>query len=806
MLLLRTTRSLGCLPRQAAAGMVASLAAGRAVGVRAYYPNALSLSRLTRTAFVLSSLPRRRDLRGLFCGPVPRSALQARGAARPRLTARTPLRPRCARSATSLHASALPPLVMPAEDMTFREIREQDRWFHDFTRYLIKIVQLENKQAVLARMGRSGKSLLAAGLCEYVDVKNSEEDFRGIFKGTDVCKLYPDELPPRARAYHVLKMNFTLTVSRDPDVVQERLNNVVANALRRFINKYGLRDPRHADLPFPVRDNDALASMKEVIDEVHQEGGQVYVVVDEYDRFADDMMLLYPHDYLRTVREGTATSTSSPLSSFYARLKAIVQEAPGLRSFSVGLTPIALADSTGANTIMDLSRLPAFADIVGFSPAEVRATLRRVPSLSSAEQEIVFERMTLFYDGYSNYGSRTHLFHPKLCVYCFTRLIKEEGFRRLLASKDESISDLLAEMTDSNVDTSESAITFLLSQPSVAAAMDADEWIAATTIDEALASRRKVLVRYGPFRQRLRFASLLSPTNSVRFGNQEERIRLLLYFHSLLTVAGTVDLDGQKHVSLWIPNMMFASTYLKRVLPALSDAVVELIGAVRRPTAVAWQNSLQHLVDNQAGPITSQQLFRENTLQAVINDAISKTSELCNAGVSTTAEHVVSHGTKRSTSERGQSFVPRAGKDPNIGGADLVLTTADGSSAVHLGLKVLSRSRVASRAVRGMPHRLLYRFLSPPQSGLDRGHVPEDVLLAAEIAPGYKVKLFRRGATAVSSKERFLVVEDLLNSTCTTAAENAAGLRHLYENLRSFAVLMVGYRFIVREVHVRPHT
>lgn len=108
---------------------------------------------------------------------------------------------------------------------------------------------------------------------------------------------------------------------------------------------------------------------------------------------------------------------------------------------------------------------------------------------------------------------------------------------------------------------------------------------------------------------------------------------------------------------------------------------------------------------------------------------------------------------------------------------------------------------VTSWAVRGMPHRLLYRSLSPPQAGLDRGHVPEDVLLAA---PGYNVKLSRRDATAVSSKEKTLVVEGLLDSSCTTAAENAAGLRHLYENLQKFSVLMVGYRFIVREVHVGP--
>lgn len=603
----------------------------------------------------------------------------------------------------------------------------------------------------------------------------------------------------------MLSLDFTLTVSREPEVIQERLNNVIVNALEWFVIKYALRDPRHTDRPFPINENDALASLEKIIQEVSRQGGDVYIVVDEYDRFANDMMLQYPHDYLRMVQEGTAANASSPLSSFYARLKAIIKKAPGLRSFSVGLTPIALADSTGANTIDDLSRAPAFADIVGFTSEEVRGALRRIPSLSPVEQEVIFKRMSLFYDGYGNYGGNHDLFHPKLCVYCFTRLTEQADFRRLLTSEDSSISDLLAEMIDPNVDTSESAITFLLSQASVAAALDADKWISASTIEEAMESRQKVLVRLGPFRQRLRFASLLAPSDSARLGNQDERTRLLLYFHSLLTVTGVVVLDKQKYVSMWVPNMVFASTYLGRVLPALSAGVVDLIGAVRRPSAFAWRSALQHLVSSQCGPLSSQQFFRENTLQGVINIAVSKTSKLSNAGFSTLTEHVVNHGTDRQLSERGQVFVPQANSGgQDLGGADLVLTSADGSSTVHLELKVLTRSRLAQRAVRGVPLRVIYEYLSPPKTGLDRGHVPDDVVLAAELKPGHKIKLARNGHSIVPTKEQPLCVEDVLNSTCTQAAENASGLLHLYENLRSFAVVMVGYRFFVTEVSAHP--
>lgn len=127
----------------------------------------------------------------------------------------------------------------------------------------------------------------------------------------------------------------------------------------------------------------------------------------------------------------------------------------------------------------------------------------------------------------------------------------------------------------------------------------------------------------------------------------------------------------------------------------------------------------------------------------------------------------------------------------DLGGADLVLTFADGSSTVHLELKVLTRSRLAQRAVRGVPHRVIYEYHSPPKTGMDRGHVPDDVVFVAELKPGHKIKLARNGHMIVSTKTQPLCVEDVLNSTCTQAAENASGLLHLYENLRSFAVVMV---------------
>lgn len=102
-----------------------------------------------------------------------------------------------------------------------------------------------------------------------------EDDWRTIFHGTDACNQYPTQLPPGARAYHVLSLDFTLTVSREPEVIQERLNNVIVNALEWFVIKYALRDPRHTDRPFPINENDALASLEKIDRSAEMTGGTV---------------------------------------------------------------------------------------------------------------------------------------------------------------------------------------------------------------------------------------------------------------------------------------------------------------------------------------------------------------------------------------------------------------------------------------------------------------------------------------------------------------------------------------------------
>ena len=79
--------------------------------------------------------------------------------------------------------------------------------------------------------------------------------------------------------------------------------------------------------------------------------GEVFVLIDEYDRFANKIMFENPDQYNKVVVVRSVDLLSSPIRSFFETIKTMTN----IRSFTVGISPIALADASGANFVYDIS-------------------------------------------------------------------------------------------------------------------------------------------------------------------------------------------------------------------------------------------------------------------------------------------------------------------------------------------------------------------------------------------------------------------------------------------------------------------
>jgi hypothetical protein len=74
---------------------------------------------------------------------------------------------------------------------------------------------------------------------------------------------------------------------------------------------------------------------------------KVFILIDEYDRFANKLVFERPDMYTKVVAGQSGDTFFSTIHSFFECIKRL----QNARSFTMGLSPIALADASGANFI-----------------------------------------------------------------------------------------------------------------------------------------------------------------------------------------------------------------------------------------------------------------------------------------------------------------------------------------------------------------------------------------------------------------------------------------------------------------------
>ena len=206
-------------------------------------------------------------------------------------------------------------------------------------------------------------------------------------------------------------------------------------------------------------DRDAFVSLGRLANAVHKAGGQLYVIIDEYDRFANKLMFENPEIYEAIVAGKTGVLGSSPIRSFFETLKTLARTGQ-VRSFATGLTPIALADASGANDRVNISIKPHFADMCGFTEADIKRGLSLIDHLLDEERDRALVMMREYYNGYLFKGG-TPLYNSTLSLYFLDKLVMEPG----LVNELEKISDVkrLRAMVDDNVSVSQNVrVAFLL--------------------------------------------------------------------------------------------------------------------------------------------------------------------------------------------------------------------------------------------------------------------------------------------------------------------------------------------------------
>ncbi|MBF0412400.1 MAG: AAA family ATPase [Desulfamplus sp.] len=307
-----------------------------------------------------------------------------------------------------------------------------------------KIPLLEgSKSQLFIRPRRFGKSLLLSMLENYYDVSKKDE-FEKLF-GHLAIGRNPTEL---RNSYFILKLDFSCV---DPTGTVEQIRqsmfdhiNVMIEGFERWYKYKGFEIPK-----ITINYENALFSLQSLAESVKATPYPIYLLIDEYDNFANTVMMgiqILDRDYGRDThnqRYQSLVHEQGPLRTFFKTVKALTTSTMFDRVFITGVSPVVMSDITsGYNVAKNIYFKDEFNALCGFTHSEVEDVIRQiVESCKFKESKIkeAVELMRTYYNGYRfSYKAEDYIYNPTLCLYFW------DGFQEYCEYPFEMLDDNLA--------------------------------------------------------------------------------------------------------------------------------------------------------------------------------------------------------------------------------------------------------------------------------------------------------------------------------------------------------------------------
>ena len=220
------------------------------------------------------------------------------------------------------------------------------------------------------------------------------DEFEAVFGGTDIGR-HPTGNRHR---YVILRFNFSAfknALDTLEHYFEEYCQLVVRHAMERNADLFPEAARRH------IRSSSSVnGQLNELFLYAGDHGIRLYVLIDEYDNFANTVLAYHGAEAYQSFTHGGGF-----YRNFFATLKAGAEKSRGglERLFITGVSPITMDDVTsGFNIGTNISLEPAFNDMLGFTEEEVRGLLEMYRDHGVLDQEVdaALEVMREWYNGY----------------------------------------------------------------------------------------------------------------------------------------------------------------------------------------------------------------------------------------------------------------------------------------------------------------------------------------------------------------------------------------------------------------------
>ena len=283
----------------------------------------------------------------------------------------------------------------------YEELVEDGYYYVDKTKYIEQLENLAEKRIIFLRPRKFGKTLFTSVIENYYDVKKKDK-FEKLFGETYIGKN-PTKLK---NSYHILKFNFSGINTKDDETTMEGFKEKVIDAIQRFISKY--------ELDFyinPELSTEGLLGSLITAFETQKREEKLYVIIDEYDHFANELLGFRPDQFKNLV------SKNGQVRKWYEILKERTESVVD-RIFITGVAPITLDSMTsGFNIGSDITRDEQFNEMMGFKEEELKILMKE-QEIAEDKQKELLPIMKENYDGYKfSLKGEERIYNSNMCLY-----------------------------------------------------------------------------------------------------------------------------------------------------------------------------------------------------------------------------------------------------------------------------------------------------------------------------------------------------------------------------------------------------
>ncbi|MCB2291269.1 ATP-binding protein [Clostridium sp. CS001] len=286
----------------------------------------------------------------------------------------------------------------------FEVLREKEYLYVDKTSY-IDILDKYSPYQFFIRPRRFGKSLFISMLENYYDI-NKENKFEELFGDLYIGKNPTEE----KNKYLVWKISFAgVDAGNGEEELRRSFNEKVIISVEKFINHYSnlleekiiSKNIRSAEIA--VQYISLLASKIEK---------QVFVLIDEYDNFANELITGGRHNTYNGILHGEGF-----VKVFYKALKDATAD-NFTRIFMTGVSPIMLDDLTsGFNITRNYTLDRKVNAMLGFTKEELSTIMDEVELTDCDLRKKISKDMTEYYNGYKFNENSESVFNPDMALY-----------------------------------------------------------------------------------------------------------------------------------------------------------------------------------------------------------------------------------------------------------------------------------------------------------------------------------------------------------------------------------------------------